>query len=89
MFIVMDGQEGKPFDHVGEPFYSPDSRHIAYWASMDGGWYIVVDAKMSENRFDGSVKKSPLVFDSESTLHGIAWRLPGPEFFRIDIEITN
>ena len=43
--IVVDDASGPPFRMVGRPHFSPDSRHLAYWAGDHGskGLQLVVD----------------------------------------------
>ena len=31
--VVVDGRESKPYDHVSEPYFSSDSKHVAYVGS--------------------------------------------------------
>jgi hypothetical protein len=41
--IVIDGTEGKHYDEVGTPVFSPDGRHVAYRAFHKNRWHMVVD----------------------------------------------
>lgn len=45
--IVVDGKPGPVFGgtYAGEPAYSPDGRHLAYYASQNGKELVVVDGK--------------------------------------------
>ena len=70
-------------------FFSPDGNHVAYQANKLGKWYVVVDGKKGTQAFDGFVKRTPLVFDSPTRLHGIALRTPGQKYFRVEVEILK
>ena len=41
--MVVDGKAGVRYDTILFPFYSPDSRHLAYGAQKGGKWLIVKD----------------------------------------------
>lgn len=46
--IATDRADDIVFHHVGNPVFSPDSRHIAFLASANQDWYIVVDNNVSK-----------------------------------------
>jgi hypothetical protein len=39
----VDDTEGKLYDGILNPTFSPDSKHLAYGAERDGEWFLVVD----------------------------------------------
>ena len=45
--MIVDGANGPPHRMVGNPHFSPDSRHLAYWAHAEGqrGLQLMVDDK--------------------------------------------
>lgn len=45
MATVIDGKEGKHYDYVGEPVFSPDGKHVAYKARHGKKWFVVVDGQ--------------------------------------------
>jgi len=44
-FVVADGKPGKRYHGVGEPVFSPDSRHLAYGAILQEGQCVVLDGR--------------------------------------------
>jgi hypothetical protein len=42
-FIVVDGEEGRPYDFIFQAIFSPDGRHSAYVAGSGGKYVSVVD----------------------------------------------
>ena len=83
--MVVDGKEGKAYDSVSIPAFSPDSRHLAYAAlSQQGTWMVVVDGEEGANRFGAIVKGATLVFTNATHLHTLAL---AQEFVRYEIEI--
>jgi len=44
-FVVVDGNEGRPYDTVGSPIFSPDGSRLAYVAEVEKRWLLVVDGK--------------------------------------------
>jgi hypothetical protein len=91
-FVVLDGQEGRKYAQnaplsgiAGDTLlFSPDSKHIAYWAALGGKGMIVVDAE-EVAAYDGLLNGSKLVFDSPNRLYGLAVR--HDEIFRMHLEI--
>ncbi|MBM4044027.1 MAG: hypothetical protein FJ279_02850 [Planctomycetes bacterium] len=43
--VVVDGQEGPPYDAVRHIVFSPDSKRLAYSAEKSGQWFLVVDGQ--------------------------------------------
>lgn len=43
--IVVNDKKGKEYKDVSEPFFSPDSKRLAYWAQGDTiwKWFVVLD----------------------------------------------
>jgi hypothetical protein len=85
--MAIDGKEGKAYDGVSIPAFSPDSKHLAYAALSGGAWFIVVDGEEASNRFEGIVKGSTLVFIDATHLHTVALSRQG--FVRYEIEIVK
>ncbi len=44
--MILDGKAGPSFDDVGEGIFSPDAKHVAYWASQAGKEFVVLDGKI-------------------------------------------
>lgn len=42
-YAIVDDKEGKLYDEIGKPFFSPDSSKIAYPARNGDKWFIVVN----------------------------------------------
>jgi hypothetical protein len=86
-FVSIDGEEMRPFDNVRVPVYSPDSNYLAYQAKKEDKWFYVLDKKDCRERYDGFLADAPIIFDSNNRFHGLAYRLPGPEFFKVTVDI--
>lgn len=43
-YMVVDGTESGPFDEVGPPVFSPDSKHVAYEVRKGDVWNIILDS---------------------------------------------
>jgi hypothetical protein len=64
--VVVDEVYGKeyPFPGVGKVVFSPDSRHVAYWAKSDGeGYFVVLDGIEGKNY---SEVREPILFSPDS-----------------------
>lgn len=46
-FMVIDGREEGPFNEIGPPVFSPDSRHVAFEGKTGETWRIYLDRKRS------------------------------------------
>ena len=62
----MDGVEGKVYDDIlpGSPFFSPDSKRVAYGAKRGSKWVAVVDGV--EGRECDEIYDDSLVFSPDS-----------------------
>lgn len=71
MFIVVGDKEGKKYDAVGNPVFSPDSQEIAYWAAdidwatQTGKAFIVIGGKEGK-KYDSVIDINP-VFSPDSS----------------------
>ncbi len=63
--VVIDGKAEKQYDGVGYgcPIYSPDSRHLAYSATLNNKRFLVYDGIEEEDRYEGI---SDIVFSKDS-----------------------
>ena len=46
--MVLDGNEGRPYDTLLTPRFSPDGKHVVYQAKNGDKWFIVVDNTPNE-----------------------------------------
>jgi len=44
-FVVVDGQEGEPFEKVSSLTLSPDGKHVAYAGRVGDQWTVVLDGR--------------------------------------------
>ena len=44
-YVVVDGQEGEPFEKISSLVLSSDGKHIAYAGGIGDGWTIVLDGR--------------------------------------------
>jgi len=64
-------------------FFSPDSKHLAYFGKTGPDWYLVVDGT---EQVLGFVPYSPVVFDSPTKFHFIALK-DWTEVMLVEVEI--
>ena len=76
-FVVVDGKEGKRYDHIGDncfytdaPVFSPDSKHFAYAAQEKDKWIVVTD-NVEIQQYDW-ILRGRLTFNLLDTLHYLA-----------------
>jgi hypothetical protein len=83
--VVADGVEGKRYDRVRPPVFSPDGRHLAYQAVRGTARLIVVDNV--EFAYDDIPDDATLVFDGPRTLHTLAVR--NGRYLRVEFKIAQ
>jgi len=44
--VIVDGQAGPEYDAIETPVFSPDGKHVAYWAKKGDKSFIVVDGQV-------------------------------------------
>ncbi len=76
-FVVMDGEEGKQHDNIGQPSiaFSPDGKHVAHAAKWSGKWTQVVDGK-EEMWYDG-ITTPAFSPNSKHLAYGARWIMNG------------
>jgi hypothetical protein len=84
--VVVDGVESKLYERVeGGMSFSPDSKHVAYWASpFSGEWYVVVDGHTTA-KYTRVLEHTRPIFDGNGSLHALAVR--GEEVLLLQIKI--
>jgi dipeptidyl aminopeptidase/acylaminoacyl peptidase len=50
--VVRDGVKGPKYAMVANAAFTPDGRHLVYWAKRDGKWRIVVDGTEAREKYD-------------------------------------
>jgi hypothetical protein len=80
---VVDQVEGKPYDNIKAPVFSPDGKYVAYEALYGEDNIIVTEGV--EKAYDAFVGDSELVFDGPNTFH--AFTASDGEFFRVAVGI--
>ena len=66
--VVVDGEEGKPYEDARRPIFGPDGRHVAYTATRGNKSYVVVDGQEGDG-YDGVIAGARLAFDGPDALH--------------------
>jgi Tol biopolymer transport system component len=89
MAMVVDEQVLGRYDAVTFPFFSPQGTHVAYAGCQDNQWRIYVDGKPGQVLFDAFLKDGLIVFDSENHCRTVVLKMPGPQFVRLDISISE
>lgn len=87
MVMVFDEHPLGTYDSVTFPFFSPRGTHVAYAACRRNQWHVFVDGRAGRSVFDATLKEGAIVFSSESRCHAILLKMPGPEFWRLDIDL--
>lgn len=90
MVMVVNGTEHPPFDAIGRPYFSPSGKNLAYTVLVGDQWGISANRVVTKHKFTGFLKGIPLVFDSDTRLHGLAIKdKTETEFFRIEVGIEK
>ncbi|MDY6905818.1 MAG: hypothetical protein SWH61_14165 [Thermodesulfobacteriota bacterium] len=87
--MVVDNKPQKRFDVVSRPYFSPDGTHVAYMAKTNDRWFVVVDGKTGKKSFDSFLKEGGIVFDGPDRFSVLALNLPGPDFYRLTVNIKS
>lgn len=74
--VILDGRAHPPCDGVQGPVLSPDSRHVAWLAILNGQWHVVVGGTVVQQSLDG-IFPGP-EFRTDSRLDAIPYRGLGP-----------
>ncbi|KPK45028.1 MAG: hypothetical protein AMK72_11450, partial [Planctomycetes bacterium SM23_25] len=72
--VVEGSEKGKLYDEIKSICFSPDSKHLAYWARLGEDWHLVVDGG-EVLRFRGKPLEAP-VFDDQGRLCGATVEFP-------------
>lgn len=64
-------------------------KRLAYAAFIGQDCILNLDGQEGKEKFSGFMRNVPIVFDSQKSLHVLATRLPGPMFYRLEVEIEN
>jgi len=75
----VDGTEGKTYDGVGDPLFSPDSQRVAYVVQTGIGTFVVLDGEEGK-RYEAIVttiritsnRETRVIFDSGDSFHYLA-----------------
>lgn len=84
--LVLDYVEGKMYDGIGYPVFSPDSQHIAYPVFSGDKISVVVDNDVGVKSYD-FILYSKIIFDSPNSFHYLAQ--DGNEFYLVEETINN
>jgi len=88
--VIVDGVKSVEYDGVCNGdigvAWSPDSRHVAYWALRDRKWRIVVDG--TESEFEGVNPISGVWFESPTRIKARAFKEGVGEIY-MDIEVDE
>ncbi|NOY69674.1 MAG: hypothetical protein GXP53_09365, partial [Deltaproteobacteria bacterium] len=91
--MVVDGTEQcsqNNFKIISHPCFSPDSKHLVYYIRVGKNiWKLMVDGKILPQVYAGFMKGTPIIFDTPSKFHTLGFRMPGPEFIRVEVEIPE
>lgn len=91
--LIVDGKElhaENNFKIISDPQFSPDSKHVIYYVRAGkNGWQIAVDGKILPEAYAGFMRGTPFVFDTPTRCHILGFRMPGPEFVRIEVDLQN
>ncbi|MGE4518090.1 MAG: hypothetical protein AB7E04_01095 [Desulfobacteraceae bacterium] len=71
--MVKNHIEDKEYKTIGGlPKFSPDGKHLAYYASHDDKkWIMNIDGTETNTSVDNFMSKFPIVFESENKLHAL------------------
>ena len=89
-FVVMDGHEHKGYLRITEKslVFSPDSRHLAYLASRDERWAVVVDGEEQQHYYG----IRPIIFfssDSQRLAYVVHQEVGGGDGWPLDFVVVD
>jgi hypothetical protein len=87
MVVVFDEHPLGAYDSATSPFFSPRGKHVAYAGCLRNQWRVYVDGRPGRSVFDATLKEGAIAFSSESRCHIILLKMPGPEFWRLNIDL--
>ena len=79
---MVDGQEGKQYDGVGSPVFSPDGTRLAYLAKQADKWLIVVDGV--DGKLYDDIRYTSLTFSPDGQHVAYDVKQAGEEFVVVD-----
>ncbi|RJQ83545.1 MAG: hypothetical protein C4519_06730 [Desulfobacteraceae bacterium] len=88
MVMVLDEHPLGSYDSVTFPCFSPSGTHVAYAGCRQDRWRIFVDGQGGAAVFDASLKESTILFGGDSNLSVVMLRMPGPEFWRLEVAVS-
>jgi hypothetical protein len=68
--VVVDDNEGKHYDSVGQPVFSPNSQRVAYTAREGDKYFVVVNG--NEGKSYDDIIQGRITFDSANNFHYLA-----------------
>ena len=86
-YMVVEESKSSPWDDIGNPAFSPNSRHMAYMALQGKKWRLIVDGKEKGPAYDAFPADANVIFDSDTSLHTIAAR--DGKFYRLEVDLTK
>jgi len=87
MVMVHDGHPLGRYDSVTFPSFSPEGTHVAYAGCHQDQWRLYVDGRAGQSVFDATLKEGAVVFGSDTQCHTVLLKMPGPEFWRLDVTV--
>ena len=93
LVMIIDNKEyhrdGK-YKIIGDPHFSPDNNHVVYHVQTGKNeWKLAVNGHFLTETYSGFMNDTPIIFESPTKFHTIALKLPGPEFFLIEVNIPD
>jgi Tol biopolymer transport system component len=81
-YMVLEGTESEAFEHVYDPFFSPDGKRLAYAAKKEGSWSVLVDGK-AYGSFEDEIT-TEIVFSADGVHFAFVAKTEGKEAVFVD-----
>lgn len=83
-YILTANREYGPFEHVGLPVFSPDGKHLAFFAKDEKGSYLMFDGEVKYQVGDFYYRSGDITFNSDGSSMCFRTNINGAYYYTVD-----